>query len=109
MNLYLNFALCFVSNEKLSGCNEQMQKHVFWNVLRRTEDPASKKAERIRGLAALGLITSCTFEESIAVRLLQESGFSHKDVVANLLASTKEFGYSIGVYSNGSSSRPDDS
>ena len=108
-NMYLNFALCFVSNEKLSRCHEIMEKHGFWNVLSREDDPPREKAERVRGLAALGLITSCALEESVAVHMVEELGFSYKGVVDNLLASTAESGYSIGVYSNGSSSRTDES
>jgi len=96
-NLYLNHALCFVSDEKLGKINQLMEKHGFWNVLSTPIDSPSEKAERIRGLAALGLVASCATGRDNTAHFLKELGFCLEDILANLWESYKVDGYPFGT------------
>jgi hypothetical protein len=96
-NLYLNHALCFVSDEKVGGVQEMMRRSGFWDVLSRTGDAPHQKTKRIEGLAALGLLRTFIADEAMMAQLMEQKGFSFEEVVANLAVSSAEHGYLLGI------------
>jgi hypothetical protein len=92
-NMYLNHALRFVANDKLDSCLASMQAHGFWNLLSESNDLPAKKAERVRALATMGLVTSYDRDWNRVGEIVKSKGYLFDEIVSDFQRSYHANGY----------------
>jgi hypothetical protein len=93
--LFLNYALCFVADAQLGLCLDRMRTHGFWHLLSKNADPPGKTGDRIRAMAALGLVASCGPPDDIISEILGTNGIDLQQALSDMAESYRHYGYSI--------------